>query len=190
MGCTSEAAAACCMIPSVMFLLCVITNDSNNLSGLRRTATSCLWALVSAEASSHGRAHRENQSSHYSYNEIIMNGAQRPHHKNIYCIIYSASPLVQGERTHINLQPCCSPPHSGSCLPLKAEAHSCLHSSFHSVPSSFLFSLVVLLRVGASAGSLRRLLQQEQHALKDGLQTRRLSHFASWTLTLSTLLEQ
>lgn len=33
-----------------------------------------------------------------------MTGALRPHHRNIYCIIYSASPLVQGERTHINLQ--------------------------------------------------------------------------------------
>lgn len=71
---------------------------------------------------------REDQRSHYSYNEIIMNGAQRPHHKNIYCIIYSASPLVQGERTHINFQPRSSPPHSGSCLLLKAEAHVFFHS--------------------------------------------------------------
>lgn len=31
-----------------------------------------------------------------------MNGAPRPHHRNIYCIIYSAGPQVQGERTHIN----------------------------------------------------------------------------------------
>lgn len=46
------------------------------------------------------RAHQEGQHSHYSYNEIIMNATPRPHHRNIYCIIYSASPLVQGERTH------------------------------------------------------------------------------------------
>lgn len=67
------------------------------------------------------RVHREGRRSHYSYNEIIMNGAPRPHHRNIYCIIYSAGPLVQGERTHINFQPRSSPPHSSSCLLLKAE---------------------------------------------------------------------
>lgn len=50
------------------------------------------------------RVHGAGRRSHYSYNEIIMTGALRPHHRNIYCIIYSASPLVQGERTHINLQ--------------------------------------------------------------------------------------
>lgn len=74
------------------------------------------------------RVHWEGQCSHYSYNEIIMNGAPRPHHRNIYCIIYSASPLIQGERTHINFQPCSSPLHSSSCLLLKAEALACLHS--------------------------------------------------------------
>lgn len=51
-----------------------------------------------------------------------MNGAVRLHHRNIYCIIYSASPLDQGESTHINFQPRSSLPHSGSCLRLKAEA--------------------------------------------------------------------
>lgn len=74
--------------------------------------------------------HWEGQCSHYSYNEIIMNGAPRPHHRNIYCIIYSASPLVQGERTHINFQSHSSPPHSGSCLLLKAQAPARL--LFHS----------------------------------------------------------
>lgn len=78
------------------------------------------------------RAHREGQHSHYSYNEIIMNAAPRPHHRNIYCIIYSASPLVQGERTHINFQARSSPPHSSSCLLLKAEVHARSLSFFHS----------------------------------------------------------
>lgn len=62
------------------------------------------------------RVHGAGRRSHYSYNEIIMTGALRPHHRNIYCIIYSASPLVQGERTHINSQARRSPPHSGCCL--------------------------------------------------------------------------
>lgn len=84
------------------------------------------------------RAHQEGQHSHYSYNEIIMNAALRPHHRNIYCIIYSASPLVQGERTHINFQPCSSPPHSSSCLLLKAEVLARLLSL------SFFLSFVVL----------------------------------------------
>lgn len=111
---------------------------------LQRSSASCLWALLLQRPTCYGRVHREGQSSHYSYNEIIMNGVQRPHHKNIYCIIYSVSPLVQGERTHINLQPCFSPPHSSCCLLLKAEAHSGSVSSFHSV-FFFVLSLYLFL---------------------------------------------
>lgn len=86
------------------------------------------------------REHREGRRSHYSYNEIIMNGAPRPHHSNIYCIIYSASPLVQGERTHINFQPRSSPPHSSSCLLLKAGVPALSLSFFRSL-FSFYFIL-------------------------------------------------
>lgn len=132
----------------------------NNEVFTERRSACCLWALLSAEAylPRRGAARREDQSSHYSYNEIIMNGAQRPHHKNIYCIIYSAGPLVQGERTHKNLQPCCSPPHSASC-----SKQSCT-PSFSLSFSVFLFSLFVLLLVAqrASAESPRLFLQQQQ----------------------------
>lgn len=62
-------------------------------------------------------------------------------------------------REHINLQPCCSPPHSASCLLLKAEAHS----FFCSVLSSLLlFLLVVLLVVAHSTESPRLILQQQE----------------------------
>lgn len=102
------------------------------MSNLQHRSTSCLWAPVL----------REGRRSHYSYNEIIMNGAPRPHHRNIYCIIYSASPLVQGERTHINFQPRSSPPHSSSCLLLKAEVPARSLSFFHSFFFSFFFFVV------------------------------------------------
>lgn len=77
------------------------------------------------------RVHGAGRRSHYSYNEIIMTGALRPHHRNIYCIIYSVSPLVQGERTHINLQARRSAPHFGCCL-----LRSRLSSSLSFIPSS------------------------------------------------------
>jgi len=79
-----------------------------------------------------------------------MNAAPRPHHRNISCIIYSAGPLVQGERTHINFQPRSSPPHSCSCLLLKAEALARSLSFF----LSFFPSLFFLPRWGA--GSILR----------------------------------
>lgn len=61
-----------------------------------------------------------------------MNGAPRPHHRNIYCIIYPANPLVQGERTHINFQSHSSPP---SCskqrlLLVRSFFHSYFFHSF------------------------------------------------------------
>lgn len=85
-----------------------------------------------------------------------MNGAPRPHHRNIYCIIYSASPLVQGERTHINFQPHSSPPHSSSCLLLKAEVPARSLPFFHSFFFFFRsFSLLFFLpRCGT--GSIHR----------------------------------
>lgn len=66
-----------------------------------------------------------------------MTGALRPHHRNNYCIIYSVSPLVQGERTHINLQARHSAPHSGCCL--LGSRLSSLHSFFPPpLPSSYI----------------------------------------------------
>lgn len=58
-----------------------------------------------------------------------MTGAPRPHHRNIYCIIYSSGPLVQGERTHINFQ---AGPSllTRSCLLLKAEVPLAFSPSF------------------------------------------------------------
>lgn len=66
--------------------------------------------------------------SHYSYNEIIMTAAQRPHHRNIYCIIYSAVPWFRGENTY-KLRLLSSPPHS---LPFAAQSTARSLSSFHS----------------------------------------------------------
>lgn len=87
--------------------------------------------------------HGAGRRSHYSYNEIIMTGALRPHHRNIYCIIYSASPLVQGERTHINLQ---ARPLGSSLRLLFAREPTLLFALFLSVsffpPTFFLHSLV------------------------------------------------
>lgn len=89
------------------------------------------------------RVHGAGRRSHYSYNEIIMTGALRPHHRNIYCIIYSVSPLVQGERTHINLQARRSAPHSGCCL-LRSRLASSLSffPYLFSSSSFFQYSLV------------------------------------------------
>lgn len=72
--------------------------------------------------------------SHYSYNEIIMTAAQRPHHRNIYCIIYSAVPWFRGENTY-KLRLLSSPPHS---LPFAAQSRARSLSSFHSSFSSLL----------------------------------------------------
>lgn len=87
------------------------------------------------------RVHGAGRRSHYSYNEIIMTGALRPHHRNIYCIIYSASPLVQGERTHINLQARRSAPHSSCCL-LRSRLSSLLSFFPLLFPSFFIYSLL------------------------------------------------
>lgn len=78
------------------------------------------------------RVHQRGRRSHYSSDEIIMTGAPRPHHRNIYCIIYSSGPLVQGERTHINFQ---AGPSllTRSCLLLKAEVPARFLSSFFSL---------------------------------------------------------
>lgn len=80
-----------------------------------------------------------------------MTGAQRPHHRNIYCIIYSASPLVQGERTHINFQPRSSPPHSRSCLLRCSLARSLSFIPFF-ILCCFFFRDAAQ---GASTGALR-----------------------------------
>lgn len=147
--------------PQIRWLSCRLSHSStvsscNRCFQRNRTITSDLHLLCSCSTgpplasgpwfhkrpTCQCRVHQEGRRSHYSYNEIIMNGAPRPHHRNIYCIIYSASPLVQGERTHINFQARSSPPHSSSCLLLKAEVPARSRSRFHSF---FFFRSVSLL---------------------------------------------
>lgn len=54
------------------------------------------------------RARQPGRRSHYRSDEIIMTGAPRPHHRNIYCIIYSSGPLVQGRTYKLQTLRLCS----------------------------------------------------------------------------------